>query len=154
MKYIYRSVLRQFLQRKYTLYYTLFDAPNALFLWILVGVIRVVSVKLVIVLSVCLYSLRVHSISTLFISLLLNPLHTMIWVNYLVTVKDVRISETRHDRSNPITWKVQFMLTFLLFSKLIRGNVMCVPLVYCNVVVKIPYYNRTLGNYYSSWHCT
>ena len=29
--------------------------------------------------------------------------------------KGVRISETRRDRSNPITWKVQFMLARLLF---------------------------------------
>ena len=46
----------------------------------------------------------------------LNMLQTTnIWVNYLVRVKGVRISETRHDRSNPITWKVQFLLTCLLF---------------------------------------
>ena len=60
--------------------------------------------------------IRVHSIRTSFISLLLNLLQsTKIWLNHLVRAKGVRMNETRHDRSNLITSKLQLMLACLLF---------------------------------------
>ena len=47
--------------------------------------------------------LRVHSIHTSFISPLSNLLQsTKIRVNRLVRTKGARISETKHDQSNPI----------------------------------------------------
>ena len=47
--------------------------------------------------------LRVHSIHTSFVWPLLNLLQsTKIRVNHLVRTKGLRISETKHDQSNPI----------------------------------------------------
>ena len=56
-------------------------------------------------------------------------------LSQLLRANSVRISESRHDRSNIITWKVQFMLTYLLFQNMIRRNVICVSyLLFRNLI--------------------
>ena len=95
-----RSILGQLLQKKYTFYFILFLC-FVLFVWIHVGVIRVLSVNLVLVLSIrllFLHSFKGHSIRTSFISPLLNLFQsTKIWVNHLKSIPWT-FAEFRHNR--------------------------------------------------------
>ena len=58
-----------------------------------------------------------------------------------IRAKGVRISETRHDQINPITWKVQFMLMRLLSQKLIRRE-RYVPILWKSEMAWFPLHGK------------